>query len=73
MKIINCLCFGLVLIGALNWGLVGVWNFDLVAWLLGDSSTWTKVVYDIVGLAALYTMIFGCRKMCSCCNGKDNQ
>ena len=67
MKIISCVAFILVIIGGLNWGLVGVWDFDLVAWLLGEGSTWAKVVYDLVGLAALYTVIFGCRKMCSCC------
>lgn len=72
MKFISCISFGLVLIGALNWGLVGIWDFDLVAWLLGAGSTWTKIVYDLVGLAAIYTAIFGCRKMCSCC-GKDSQ
>ncbi|MBU3901158.1 DUF378 domain-containing protein [Patescibacteria group bacterium] len=73
MKIIGCIAFILVIIGGLNWGLVGVWNFDLVAYLLGAGSTWAKVVYDLVGLAALYTVIFGCRKMCASCCGNNNQ
>ena len=43
----------IVTIGALNWGLVGFFNVDLVMKLLG-SGTGAKVVYDIVGLAGLY-------------------
>ena len=44
----------LVLIGALNWGLVGVAGLDLVATILGDMSMASKVVYILVGLSALY-------------------
>lgn len=44
----------LVIIGGLNWGLVGFFNYNLVTSLFGDASTVTKVVYDLVGLSALY-------------------
>ena len=44
----------LVIIGGLNWGLVGFFNFDLVATLLGKMSMWSNIVYDLVGLSALY-------------------
>lgn len=44
----------LVIIGGLNWGLVGFFSFDLVAALFGTSSMLTKIVYDLVGLSALY-------------------
>jgi len=44
----------LVLVGALNWGLVGVANLDLVALILGAIPILQKVVYILVGLAALY-------------------
>ncbi|MFA7170737.1 MAG: DUF378 domain-containing protein [Candidatus Paceibacterota bacterium] len=48
----------LVLVGALNWGLVGILEFDLVATLFGEMSFITKTVYSLVGVAALYmTMI----------------
>jgi hypothetical protein len=41
----------LVIIGGLNWGLVGFFSFDLVAQLFGG---WAYIIYDIVGLSALY-------------------
>jgi uncharacterized membrane protein YuzA (DUF378 family) len=44
----------LVLVGALNWGFWGLFNFDLVAKVFGEGSTLAKVVYDLVGLSALY-------------------
>ena len=47
----------LVIIGALNWGLVGLLNFNLVTAIFKDSLL-TKLTYDIVGLAAIY-MIYG--------------
>jgi uncharacterized membrane protein YuzA (DUF378 family) len=42
------------LIGGLNWGLVGIFNYNLVTSLLGDASMMTKVVYALVGICALY-------------------
>jgi uncharacterized membrane protein YuzA (DUF378 family) len=44
----------LVLIGGLNWGLVGLADFDLVATLFGAGSTLSKIVYILVGLSAVY-------------------
>lgn len=44
----------LVIIGALNWGLVGFFDWDLVAKIFGDMSTVTRIVYDIVGLAGVW-------------------
>jgi len=44
----------LVIIGGLNWGLVGFFSFNLVTALFGASSMLTKIVYDLVGLSALY-------------------
>jgi uncharacterized protein len=54
MKHINLLAMVLLLIGGLNWGLVGIFNYNLVTSLLGDTSMMTKVVYGLVGLCALY-------------------
>lgn len=51
----------LVIIGGLNWGLVGLFNFDLVAAILGDMSGVSRVVYILVGLSALY-MIYSASK-----------
>ncbi len=44
----------LVIVGGLNWGLVGFFKFDLVAAIFGDMSTLSRIIYDLVGLAALY-------------------
>lgn len=44
----------LLVIGGLNWGLVGAANFDLVATIFGELSPLSRLVYVIVGLAALY-------------------
>jgi len=41
-------------VGGVNWGLVGLFQFDLVGWLLGGStSVWSRIVFALVGLAAL--------------------
>ena len=44
----------LVIIGGLNWGLVGFFQYDLVASIFGEMSTVSRVVYDLVGLSGLY-------------------
>ncbi len=49
----------LVIIGALNWGLIGLFNFDLVATLFGgQTSLLSRIIYSIVGLAGLYSITF---------------
>lgn len=47
----------LVIVGGLNWLLVGLFNFDLVAAILGNMSTTSRVVYVLVGLSALYLLL----------------
>ena len=47
------LCIALLIIGGLNWGLVGLFNFDLVAFIFGSGSLLAKIVYIIVGIAAI--------------------
>jgi uncharacterized membrane protein YuzA (DUF378 family) len=54
MKFIDVLSVILVVVGALNWGLVGLVQFDLVAALLGDATGLTRLVYVVVGVAGLY-------------------
>jgi len=53
----------LLIVGGLNWGLVGLFDFDLVAALFGEMSALSRVVYILVGLSAIYAIILG-RKMC---------
>ena len=49
----------LVIIGALNWGLVGVFSFDLVATIFGQMSAISRLVYILVGLSAIYMIATG--------------
>lgn len=53
----------LSIIGCLNWGLVGIFQFDLVAWLFGGSwSLLSRIVYTIIALAGLWCISFLFRK-----------
>ena len=54
MKVIDWVAMVLVIVGGLNWGLVGAMNYNLVESLLGSWPLVVKIVYDLVGLAALY-------------------
>ena len=50
----------LVIIGAINWGLIGFFRFDLVAFLFGDRSWLTRIIYALVGIGGLYLIsLFG--------------
>jgi len=53
----------LVIIGALNWGLVGLFNFDLVATIFGNMSALSRIIYTLVGLSSLY-MLISANKLC---------
>ena len=49
----------LSIIGCLNWGLIGIFQFDLVAWLCGgQGSLFSRIVYTVVGLAGLWCASF---------------
>lgn len=50
------IAFILLVVGGLNWGLVGFFRFDLVASLFGHMSWFTRLVYDLVGLSAVYVI-----------------
>lgn len=54
---IDWLSLILVIVGGLNWGLVGVFDFNLVDAIFGDMSGISSVVYALVGLAAVYLII----------------
>jgi len=57
MKTIDVVAAVLVVVGALNWGLVGIAKFDLVAFLLGSGSIPSSIVYTLVGLAGLFQAV----------------
>jgi len=57
MRAINLLTLTLVIVGGLNWGLVGLFGFDLVAAIFGEMSPPSRIVYVLVGLSALWQVI----------------
>lgn len=57
LKSIDVLVWSLLTIGAFNWGLVGFFNFNLVGFILGPMTLASRVVYSLVGLAALYEVL----------------
>ena len=56
-KFLKILSYILVLLGALNWGLIGFFNFNLVTYLFGESTTITRVIYSLVGISAIISAI----------------
>ena len=57
MKALNLITLILVIVGGLNWGLVGMFDFDLVAALFGDGSALSRIVYVLVGLSAIWQLV----------------
>ena len=57
MKSIDLITTLLLVVGGLNWGLVGLLHFNLVGTLLGDATIISRLVYIVVGLCALYQAI----------------
>jgi uncharacterized membrane protein YuzA (DUF378 family) len=66
MKALHCVTFLLLVVGGVNWGLVGFFEFDLVATIFGDMSAVSRVVYGLVGLSALVEL-FSHKKSCNKC------
>ena len=56
MKTLNAVALILVIVGGLNWGLVGLFDFNLVAALFGTDSWFSDLIYILVGLAAIYCL-----------------
>ena len=57
MRAINTITLILLIVGGLNWGLVGLLDFDLVAAIFGEMSTVSRIVYVLVGLSALWQIV----------------
>lgn len=57
MKILKILAFIITVIGAINWGLVGVLRFDLVASIFGEMTRMARLVYSIVGFSGVITLL----------------
>lgn len=73
MKVINFLALILVLIGALNWGLWGFFQFDFIAWLCGGTASGlSRLIYTLIGLSGLWGLKFlgHCKALCG--NSNDS-
>ena len=57
MPIINRITLLLLIVGGLNWGLVGLFDFDLVAAIFGEMSLLSRIVYALVGASALAQLV----------------
>ncbi|MBI2743344.1 MAG: DUF378 domain-containing protein [Chlamydiales bacterium] len=74
-KCVSTVAMFLVVIGALNWGLWGFFQFDLVAWLCKGNTNWmSRVIYSIIGLAGVWSLKLCCCKSCgSGCSCKSDK
>lgn len=57
MNIVQKSALTLTIIGAINWGLIGIFNFNLVSTLFGDMSVLSRIIYALVGIAGLVNII----------------
>ena len=57
MSVVNKIALAIAIIGALNWGLVGLFSFDAVAWIAGGATTLlARIIYILVALAGLWSI-----------------
>lgn len=56
MKVLDYCLLTLVIIGAINWGLIGFFQFDLIAFIFGNMSWFSRILYGAVGLSGLYLL-----------------
>ncbi len=54
MKTIDTIALILIIIGAINWGLIGFFSFDLVAAIFGAMTTFTRIIYALVGISGIW-------------------
>jgi uncharacterized membrane protein YuzA (DUF378 family) len=57
MKVLDFIVVILLIIGGLNWGLVGIFDFDLVEFIFGQMSIITRIIYILVAISAIYQII----------------
>ena len=70
-KVMDTIALILSIIGCINWGLVGIFQFDLVAWIFGgQSAILSRIIYALVGLAGLWCITLLFRKNRPCVDGE---
>lgn len=58
LKIIDYIALVLVIVGAINWGLIGFFSFDLVRAIFGDMTLISRIIYALVGISGLYALSY---------------
>jgi len=58
LKALDITALVLVIIGAVNWGLIGFFQFDLVSSLFGSGTALTRIIFALVGVCGLYSLSF---------------
>lgn len=58
MKVLNGIVLALIVIGAINWGLIGLFNFNLVTYIFGNMEAISRLVFVLVGIAGLWSLTF---------------
>lgn len=66
MNIVKWITYSVVIIGALNWGLIGAFDFDLISFLFGDMSALSRIIYTIVGLCAIGYLVLSFKDNTGC-------
>lgn len=56
MKWLDYIALTLTIVGAIVWGIIGLFQFNLVSALFGESSLFTRIIYDLVGISGLYML-----------------
>ncbi len=54
---LDVVCLILIIIGAVNWGLIGFFNLDLVSLIFGNKSMITRIIFAVVGIAGVYSLV----------------
>lgn len=68
VSILEWVAIALIVIGALNWGLVGIFGFNLVSAIFGDMSALSRIVYALVGISALLFLFWTVPKFSKSCD-----
>ncbi len=72
MRILRMIALAFVLIGAVTLGLLGLFNFNIVAAMFGDATILTRILYALVGISAVILMITHDNEECYCDCGERN-
>lgn len=66
MRVLSWIALILLLIGGLNWGMVGLFDIDVISAIFGYKSAISRIIFILVGLAAIYKIFWGCKKSEAC-------